>query len=266
MRGSLPKRPREEVEEEKEEEKTKSVVNRSVSVDAVAYEESNVHSVYNSIASHFSSTRYQGWPRVCAFLESLPPHTTIADVGCGNGKYFASALAVKGGAAAHRYVLGMDYCDPLLRCAQKQAATTDSRTDLVRCDGCHCPLRPGLFDAAISIAVVHHYSTAARRVEAVRELLRLVRPDGGRVLLYVWAMEAREGKSVAKWKVNEETGDALVSWSSGGQTLQRYYHLFRQEELENLCLEAAKVGGTTCSITESYYDKENWCVVLQRSA
>lgn len=55
--------------------------------DAALLEEQYVHHVYDSIASHFSSTRHSPWPRVCQFLDSLPPGSILADVGCGNGKY-----------------------------------------------------------------------------------------------------------------------------------------------------------------------------------
>lgn len=55
--------------------------------DAAHLEEEYVHRVYNSIASHFSSTRHSPWPRVCHFLSSLTPGSMLADVGCGNGKY-----------------------------------------------------------------------------------------------------------------------------------------------------------------------------------
>ena len=40
----------------------------------------------------------------------------------------------------------------------------------------------------ISIAVIHHFSTPERRKEAIAELLRIVKP-GGKVLIFVWAME-----------------------------------------------------------------------------
>lgn len=40
----------------------------------------------------------------------------------------------------------------------------------------------------ICIAVLHHLSTTERRLEGLRELVRIVRP-GGLVLVYVWALE-----------------------------------------------------------------------------
>lgn len=55
---------------------------------AAAMEAVHVVQVYDAIAGHFSSTRFAVWPKVRAFLESLAPHGVVADVGCGNGKYF----------------------------------------------------------------------------------------------------------------------------------------------------------------------------------
>lgn len=38
------------------------------------------------------------------------------------------------------------------------------------------------------LQVIHHMSNKERRIEAIKELLRIVR-IGGKVLVYVWAME-----------------------------------------------------------------------------
>jgi alkylated DNA repair protein alkB homolog 8 len=38
------------------------------------------------------------------------------------------------------------------------------------CDALHVPLRSGAFDAAISIAVLHHISTVERRLALIRSV------------------------------------------------------------------------------------------------
>jgi len=43
--------------------------------------------VYETIASHFSSTRHSPWPHVVDFINQIPVGSLVADVGCGNGKY-----------------------------------------------------------------------------------------------------------------------------------------------------------------------------------
>lgn len=49
-------------------------------------------------------------------------------------------------------------------------------------------LSSNLFDAVISIGVIHHFSTKSRRSIAIKELCRILRP-GGKLMIYVWAYE-----------------------------------------------------------------------------
>ncbi|NXK53596.1 ALKB8 protein, partial [Chauna torquata] len=65
-------------------------------------------------------------------------------------------------------------------------------------DALSVPIRSGSCDACISIAVIHHFSTAERRLAAIRELARLLRP-GGMALIYVWAMEQEYKNEKSKY-------------------------------------------------------------------
>ena len=40
---------------------------------------------------------------------------------------------------------------------------------------------------------------------------------------------------------------------------QRYYHLFEKGELERVCQQVESV-----EIEESFYDRDNWCVILRK--
>ncbi|KAL0051627.1 hypothetical protein WJX82_010933 [Trebouxia sp. C0006] len=60
----------------------------STGADLRRMEQEFVHDVYNAIAPHFSSTRFAIWPKVRQFIDELAPGSLVADVGCGNGKYF----------------------------------------------------------------------------------------------------------------------------------------------------------------------------------
>lgn len=77
------------------------------------------------------------------------------------------------------------------------------------------PFREGVADFVLCIAVVHHFSTRERRVEAIRALLRCARPsegsgrDGGEVLVYVWALE--QSSSRRGWDEGAPQ-DQLVPW------------------------------------------------------
>ncbi|KAG7278678.1 hypothetical protein CRUP_014033 [Coryphaenoides rupestris] len=152
--------------------------------DAARLEQEYVHRVYDAIAPHFSSTRHSPWPRVCHFLASLAPGDVLADVGCGNGKY-----------------LGVN---PDLGCDRSSALVhicTERGFQAFVSDALSVPMRTASCDACISIAVIHHFSTLERRLAAVRELVRLLRP-GGRALIYVWALEQEHNKQRSNYLKN----------------------------------------------------------------
>ncbi|KAI1652206.1 S-adenosyl-L-methionine-dependent methyltransferase [Daldinia loculata] len=251
---------------------------------AESYEQQHVHSVYETIASHFSATRYKPWPFVASFLSSLPPGSVGLDVGCGNGKYLNVNRDI--------VIIGSDRSANLARLAQDLKAKGSNGADVAGvADGLSLPFGGARrVDFAICIAVVHHLSTRERRVEGLRALLDCVRPRSGKVLVYVWALE--QGTSRRGW---DETADQdqLVPWvmkpnkskkekageeasnkkennntsgasgASGASesagvadaTYQRYYHLYRKGELEE---DAQAAGG---EIVESGYEKDNWWVI-----
>ncbi|KAH3662604.1 hypothetical protein OGAPHI_005856 [Ogataea philodendri] len=204
-----------------------------------------VHDVYNSIAQHFSQTRYKPWPMVASFLGSLTDYSIGVDVGCGNGKYLTVNPKL--------WIVGSDYSTGLL----DQAAKLHQKelNDLVVADGMLLPHETGRFDFAVSIAVIHHFSTNERRVAAIKEILRVLK-KGGQALVYCWALE--QEKSRRGYKEGMEQ-DVLVPWvAKDGETRMRYYHLYKRGELEEDCKAA---GGI---ISKSGYEKDNWWVVVER--
>jgi hypothetical protein len=58
------------------------------------------------------------------------------------------------------------------------------------------------------------------------------------------------------------TQDNVLGNAEGNDTHHRYYHVFREGELEGLCgLVLPPVD-----VVQSYYDEGNWCVVFERRA
>ncbi|RYP68726.1 hypothetical protein DL769_005447 [Monosporascus sp. CRB-8-3] len=194
---------------------------------AESYEERHVHSVYESIAPHFSSTRHKPWPLVAGFLCAQPPGAVGLDVGCGNGKYL--------GVNPDVVVLGSDRSAALVALARERGwedrdrdrggAVAAASEAVAVADGLALPFRVGGggsgggdggsgtrrdagVDFVICVAVVHHLSTRERRVEAVRALLECLREDG-RALVYVWALE--QGSSRRGWDEGADQ-DQLVPW------------------------------------------------------
>ncbi|XP_021093414.1 alkylated DNA repair protein alkB homolog 8 isoform X2 [Heterocephalus glaber] len=152
--------------------------------EASQLEQEYVHQVYEEIAGHFSSTRHTPWPHIVAFLKALPDGSIVADIGCGNGKYL--------GINKEFYMIGCDRSKNLVDiCRERQFQA-------FVCDALAVPVRSGSCDACISIAVIHHFATAERRVAALREIVRLLRP-GGKALIYVWAMEQEHNNQKSKY-------------------------------------------------------------------
>ncbi|KAF9927938.1 tRNA methyltransferase, has a role in tRNA modification [Mortierella alpina] len=150
-------------------------------------EQEYVHDVYQVIAPHFSATRYKPWPVVEEFLKTMPSGYVGADVGCGNGKYI--------GVNPKLFMVGSDSI-----CAERGH-------EAMVCDGLALPYRTQFFDFAISIAVIHHFISPERRIAAIEEILRVVR-IGGRVLIFVWALE-----QTGKRDFDKDVQDVFVPWA-----------------------------------------------------
>ncbi|KAI7162393.1 S-adenosyl-L-methionine-dependent methyltransferase [Hortaea werneckii] len=264
------------------------------------YEEQHVHEVYEQIASHFSSTRYKPWPIIERFLNTLPPGSVGLDVGCGNGKYLAVNPNI--------YILGSDRSTNLTRIAKTRQPHSALVADILDLPHAHAT-----FDFAISIAVIHHLSTPARRREAIASILDTLKPagnfsqgeeaegegceEGGKALLYCWALEQErsrrgwsegdeqdvmvpwvmraskgtKGKGKGQKKKKEEgkegeervsssqpTGESEGAAEGGDKTFHRYYHLYRQGELEE---DVRAAGG---EVVEGGYEKDNWWAIAIR--
>ena len=217
--------------------------------DVRRYEETHVHQVYEDIASHFSSTRYKPWPIVERFLRDRAPGSIGVDVGCGNGKYLTVNPNI--------FILASDRSANLVKIASQH----QPHSSLVA-DSLNLPHPLGFFDFATSIAVVHHLSTPQRRIQALAAILELLRQPmgaetGARALIYVWALEQKHSRR--GWDEGDDQ-DVMVPWvmkqgHKPGKTFSRYYHLYRQGELEHDIVEA---GGV---ILEAGYEKDNWWAV-----
>uniref|UniRef100_A0A2K6G4V6 tRNA (carboxymethyluridine(34)-5-O)-methyltransferase ALKBH8 n=1 Tax=Propithecus coquereli TaxID=379532 RepID=A0A2K6G4V6_PROCO len=171
--------------------------------EASQLEQEHVHQVYEEIARHFSSTRHSPWPCIVEFLKALPSGSIVADIGCGNGKYL--------GINKELYMIGCDRSQNLVHiCREKQFQA-------FVCDALAVPVCSGSCDACISIAVIHHFATAERRVAALQELVRLLRP-GGKALIYVWAMEQEYNKQKSKYlrrnRISQEKKEEVNSDAS----------------------------------------------------
>ena len=137
------------------------------------------------------------WPAVRAFIERLPAGAVVADVGCGNGKYFSVRQDVA--------VLASDRSSGLVQVAQQRVQHASPgkpqmpAADVFIADGMALPYRRRSCDAVLCIAVLHHISSPERRCMFLKRL-RDILVVGGRALVTVWATEQEKpALTVAKW-------------------------------------------------------------------
>ncbi|XP_055856465.1 alkylated DNA repair protein alkB homolog 8 isoform X2 [Episyrphus balteatus] len=280
------------------EEKTSFKSKELVENLAKKVEEMNVHSIYEKIANHFSETRHSPWPNVAEFLSSFPIGSVIIDIGCGNGKYLSSNKET--------LQIGCDRSSGLLN------VCSSNKQHVFKCDCLSVPIRSSTADGVISIAVIHHLASEARRLQSINEMARVLRTDGTG-LIYVWAKNQkanskkssylRQNKAVNKGKISEAEQrqktqaesqeinleidiqlpvhtnrtefleqDVLVPWKLKSQkkqqeenndksssTFLRFYHVFEENELENLCKKVPNIV-----IERSFYDQGNHCIVFRK--
>jgi alkylated DNA repair protein alkB family protein 8 len=239
-----------------------AIINETIDISKPEFEKRYVKDVYNSIAEHFSHTRYKAWPKVQAFLEGLPSGSIVGDIGCGNGKYIFCVN--------HLQFIGSDIAENFAKICREK----DPKTQVLVSDTINVPFRDSSLDYAISIAVIHHLSTAERRKQAIKELIRVVKP-GGRVLIYVWAYEQHDKKFVdqdvfvpwnnqLKFEPKSQSSDIDKNLNEAKQTVvyKRFYHVFKKGELEELVSECKQELSTSLEIKDSYYDHENWCIEI----
>ena len=76
---------------------------------------------------------FQAWPGPESFLKKLGPHSLIADVGCGNGKYLTLEKELQA------RMVGCDVCRELVR------ISAERNFECFACDGVYTPFRSNVF-------------------------------------------------------------------------------------------------------------------------
>ena len=74
-------------------------------------------------------------------------------------------------------------------------------------------------------------------------------------LLVPWHLKGKQSKQCTP------TGDAVnpSGNTSVDPVYHRYYHVFKEQELDNICSKISDV-----KVVHSYYDKGNWCVIFEK--
>jgi ubiquinone/menaquinone biosynthesis C-methylase UbiE len=201
-----------------------------------------VRATYDYIADHFAETREYAWPEVEAFLAEQSRVSVALDLGCGNGRH-AELLAEQ----ADR-VVGVDVSRGLLDTARERAAERGFDPDLVQADAARLPIRDATVGLAVYVATLHHLPSREARIESLNDLARVLTNDGT-ALISAWSTAHdrfdREAQCASDSRAGDARGwdegfDTTVDWTlPGGETVERFYHIYSPEEFEADVAESA---------------------------
>ncbi|MCE9645838.1 MAG: class I SAM-dependent methyltransferase [Chloroflexi bacterium] len=196
---------------------------------------------YDRFGESFSTTRRRLQPGVKKILESMRTDVSVLDLGCGNG-HFLHELGRRGHRAA---LLGVDFSLPLLRDAESVPGMKFREIDLSKLPAFRDELSmAGGWDVITMFAALHHIPSHEMRLDILRTVRKLLKPDG-RFFLSNWQFLNSEklksriqpwGKAGIK-DTEVDEGDYMLDWRSGGDGL-RYAHQFTAEELLALAGQA----------------------------
>jgi tRNA (uracil-5-)-methyltransferase TRM9 len=174
--------------------------------------------VFDTIAESWYRFRHRS--RFITELEEIATRWRrgkLLNIGCAHGPDF---LPFKN----NFELWGLDFSVQMLKLAQKYAAKFDLKVKLTLADATSLPYLDDTFDCAIAVAVYHNIRGDKQRLEALRELRRVLKP-GGEAFITVWN----------KWQPRFwlKGKEINIPWKSRIKTYYRYYYLYTYPELRS---------------------------------
>jgi len=184
---------------------------------------------WNAIAESFDRTRRKPWKQCIDFIESLPKTNVIADIGCGNGRHLIPC-------ASHcKKAIGLDISEELLQITKKNITENNYyNVDLLHSNAVNIPVKNNSFDALLFIASLHNIKGKKNRIQALKEIKRILKNDG-KALITVWSrwQDKYRKQFFTKWfkqNTDDEFGDVNIYWRQHGLNIPRFYHLYSKKE------------------------------------
>ena len=201
---------------------------------------------YNQIAEEFSTTREEVWEEMSfLFNDYVIPGDKILDLGCGNGR-FLELLKDK-----DIDYIGVDFSQKLIEIARKKYLHPPqvfakqkfgrARIKFQKADALNLPFPNNYFDKIYSIAVLHHIPSKQLRLQFLKEARRVLKLNG-LLILTVWKPKSKKDWNLflkyTTLKLIGKLEQRDVLQPLWGKKMERYFHLFSEEELANSAKEA----------------------------
>lgn len=191
---------------------------------------------YTKIADEFDQTRQHNWKEFEIFTKYIKDGQIIADLGCGNGRFYNFVKDQK----KVKYI-GIDNNKSLLKKARLKYEN-DKLAKFIDGDLLKIPLKKSSVDITLAIASFHHLPSHELRQKSLQEILRILKNKGIFIISvwnlfqpkykkHIWKARIRRILSLGKY----DWRDTLIPWSKKG--INRYYYAFKENELEKLLTE-----------------------------
>ena len=113
------------------------------------------------------------------------------------------------------------------------------------------------FDNILCIAMFHHLLTEEDQKNAMKEILRVMKP-GGFCMITCWSTEQPDSNDIKKFKFNE--GINIVPWKGRKELNKiRYYYVYSEKMFREFFNQYNKIK--ICSI---YNEVGNWIILFQK--
>jgi alkylated DNA repair protein alkB family protein 8 len=268
------------------ENREKCILNEMIINNPIEFERKYVENVYDKIASDFDKTRAYLWLEVKKFLILGNPEDSILEIGCGNGKNLEKCIELN-----YNLVIGCDISSEMIKICKNKNLT------VFKACATELPIEDNTFSRLISVAMLHHLSTHDRRKMAIKEIFRILQIDGC-ALIQVWALEQpvdakrqfNKQDNIVTWKNSKnnknnkiikikknkivplnllpDSTDMQLFQNQQKNSSERYYHVFKQGELESLIKEVLNENthsAYTIHIEKSFYEVGNWGVIIKKT-
>ena len=183
----------------------------------------------------FSDTRFCLWDVVKNFSKNFNSESKVLDAGCGNGKnikYFKNKCNIQ----------GIDNCNNLINLCLSYGYNVQYS------DIRNTPFNDNYFDYIISIAVIHHIDSENGRLNAINELLRILKKNG-KLLITLWAFETDEYSK----KKNFIKGDNIIKFKNS----IKYYYVYDKNAISEFC---KKINHEY----ELFWERGNWNIIITK--
>ncbi len=159
----------------------------------------------------------------------------MLDLGCGNGRFFE---AFKDKDIDY---FGVDFSQRLIEIAKDRYGGRGAKFQVA--DALNLPFPNNFFDKVYSIAVLHHIPSKALRQQFLKEIRRVLKPEG-LLIITCWNLWGKSSKrrQIYKFILLKILGlskmdfkDVFISWLN---IPDYYFHCFTKTELNKLVKRA----------------------------